>query len=161
MLYLIAFVGAELMVIHVNEAWGIGIHLKDQAFTVGVACSGINILVSLLALACIYAYLLKGWAYRRAFIFLLGVPIAIGVSMLRDCLIIIFANYYETDPVMTCYDWSDPLFFITAFLLLILIVKILRRTARSACFEQTGGNLIMSVWKGSFQGSCRFATRIY
>ena len=103
------------------------IHLGDASFTVGLACSGINSLISLLALAAVYAYILIGPVYKRAILFVLAFPIAILANILRVVSIILVAHYRGVDAATGLYhDISSPLFFIVGFLCLILLGWILR-----------------------------------
>ncbi|MDY6912231.1 MAG: exosortase/archaeosortase family protein [Chloroflexota bacterium] len=102
------------------------IHLEDASFTVGLACSGTNSLIALLALAAVYVYLLSGPSYKRSILFVLSLPLAILANTLRIAAIIIIAYYSNTDAAMTFHDWSNPLFFLIAFGLLILIGRLMK-----------------------------------
>jgi len=102
------------------------IHLKDINFTVGLPCSGINTVIALLALAAVYSYMLMGPVYKRAALFVIAFPAAILANILRITSIILVANYRSVEAATGLYhDVSSPLFFFLAFLLLILLGRIL------------------------------------
>jgi len=102
------------------------IHLGDIVFTIGLPCSGINTLIALLALAAVYGYLLLGPVYKRAILFIIAFPLAIGANTLRIASLILIAKYHGVEAVSGFYhDISSPLFFVIAFLFLILLGRIL------------------------------------
>lgn len=100
------------------------IELEGTAFTVDLACSGLNSVVALVALTAVYLYMLRGPMYRRTGILLLAIPIAIVANLFRIVSIIVIAYHYDQDTAMTFHDWSDPLFFISAFLLVVLLSRL-------------------------------------
>lgn len=105
---------------------GAEIHLGDTAFTIGLPCSGINTLIALLALAAVYAYLLTGPVYKRGILFAIALPIAILANVLRITSVILVANYHGTDVAMGFFhDFSSVLFFLIAFLCLVLLGRLL------------------------------------
>ncbi len=102
------------------------IHLGDTVFTIGLPCSGISALVAMLALTAVYVYLLKGPTYRRALLFVIAFPLAILANTLRIASIIMVADYRSVDAAMGFYhDVSSPLFFLIAFLFLVLLGRII------------------------------------
>lgn len=105
---------------------GNAIHIKDMIFSIGLICSGINTLIALLALTAVYAYLLTGPSYKKTIIFAFAFPIAILANIIRITAVILIANYHGDEAAMTFHDFSSPLFFIIAFLFLILLAWILR-----------------------------------
>lgn len=106
---------------------GTEIHLGDNVFTVGLACSGINTLIALLALVLVYVYLLMGAFYRRTLLFVIAFPVAILANIFRITAIILVANYYGTALATGLFhDLSSPLFFIIAFLCLVWLGRLLR-----------------------------------
>jgi len=103
------------------------IHVGDIVFTVGLPCSGINTLIALLALAAVYAYLLMGPLYKRAILFVIAFPIAILANIFRIAAVILVANNHGTDVAMGFFhDLSSVLFFLLAFLCLVLLGRLLR-----------------------------------
>jgi exosortase len=121
---------AAFVVGHVGlpiQTVGAEIHLGNLKFTVGIVCSGINTLVALMALAAVYAFILKGSVYKRSLLFVLAFPLAIGANVLRIASIILVAYFFNVETATGWYhDLSSPLFFFLAFLLLVLIGRILR-----------------------------------
>ena len=102
------------------------IHLGDAVFTIGLPCSGINTLIALLALAAVYVYLLTGPVYRRTILFTMAFPLAILANILRIASIVLVANYCgEATATGWYHDLSSPLFFLIAFLCLVLIGRLL------------------------------------
>lgn len=85
------------------------------------ACSGINTLVALLALGALYAFILHGPFWKKAVLFALAFPVAILGNTLRIATIIMRADNRGQDSAMTLHDWSDPLFFLIALLVLGLL----------------------------------------
>ena len=103
------------------------IHLGDSVFTIGLACSGINTLIALLALAAVYVYILRGAVYRKTILFVTAFPIAILANILRITAIIMVANYYgATIATGFFHDLSSFIFFVVAFLFLVLLGRLLR-----------------------------------
>jgi exosortase len=103
------------------------IYLKTTTFTIGLPCSGINTLVALLALSAVYAYILTGSWVKRTSIFILSFPIAIMANILRITSIIMVAYFANVETAVGWYhDISSPLFFAIAFLVLVLISRLLK-----------------------------------
>ena len=106
---------------------GTEIHLRENIFTVGLACSGINTLISLLALVLVYVYLLACAYYKRTILFIIAFPIAVLANIFRITAIILVADHYGTSIAMGLFhDLSSLIFFILAFLFMILLGWILR-----------------------------------
>ena len=114
------------------------IHLGDATFTIGLPCSGINTLIALLALAAVYAYVLRGPRYKRAIIFIVAFPIAVLANILRVASIVLVANYRGVEAASGLFhDLSSPIFFVIAFLVLVLLARILGcRLSPDAAREQ-------------------------
>jgi len=100
--------------------------LEDSTFSVGLPCSGLNTLISLLAFAALYAYLLAGSLSKRGILFLCSIPIALLANILRITSIVMVAHFYDKDFAAGFYhDISSLLFFLIALLCIALIGKIL------------------------------------
>ena len=103
------------------------IHLGDNVFTVGLACSGINTLMALLALAAVYVYILRGAFQRRASLFIIALPIAVLANILRITTIILVANSFGVAIATGLFhDLSSFIFFVIAFLLLMSLGRLLK-----------------------------------
>jgi exosortase len=113
------------------------IHLGNITFTVGIVCSGINTLVALMALSAVYAYILKGSILKRLVLFVLAFPIAIAANILRISTIIMFAYVIDLKAATGWYhDISSPVFFFLAFLVLILISRLMKLKINYDIFGQ-------------------------
>ena len=107
--------------------YGSEIHLDSTVFTIGLPCSGINTFISLLALAAVYAYILTGSIYKRLSIFIIAFPMAIIANILRISSIIIVAYNGSVETATGWYhSLSSAMFFILAFLALVLAVWIMK-----------------------------------
>lgn len=106
---------------------GSEIYLENTPFIIGLPCSGINTFVALLALAAVYAYILTGSIYRRLSLFILAFPMAIVANILRITTIIMVAYYFSIETATGWYhNLSSPLFFAVAFLVLVLVGRIMK-----------------------------------
>ena len=103
------------------------IYLDDATFSIGLPCSGLNTLIAFVAFAALYVYLLAGHPSKRAFLFLISIPVAIFANTLRIASIILVAHFYNVDFATGFYhDISNLLVFLLAFLFIALIGRILR-----------------------------------
>ena len=115
----------EMLGIPVTRA-GAWIHLQNASFFIGLPCSGMNTLISLLALATVFIYILKCPQYKKAALFCITIPIAILANILRVTSIILVANHYGLEPAMKFFhNFAFPLLVIIAFILLILISELM------------------------------------
>jgi len=102
---------------------GTFIDLRSCPMIIGVPCSGLNILISLLAIACLFVFLLDCKIYRKLLIVSLALPVAIFANTLRILLLILIAQNYGCDAAMNFFHFFSGIFvFIIAVLFLILIV---------------------------------------
>jgi exosortase len=116
----------ELLGIPVTRV-GAEIHLTDASFTVGLPCSGMYSLISLLALATLFIYLLNCPLYKKAALLCLAVPIAIFANVLRVTSLLLIANAYGAEMATGFYHTLfSPLLFILAFICLIIISILMR-----------------------------------
>lgn len=103
---------------------GAEIRLADSAFIIGLPCSGMNILTSLLALAAVFVYFLKGSYYKRGSLFVLVFPIAILANIMRIVLLLVIAHFWGTEAALTFFHgFSSLLIFLIAFLCLFLLSR--------------------------------------
>ncbi len=106
---------------------GAEIYLQTTVFSVGIPCSGINSLVALLALVAVYAFILLGPLSRRFGLFVLAFPIAIVANILRIVSIIAIAYFFNVQTAVGWYhDISSPIFFILAFLAVVLAGRLMK-----------------------------------
>ncbi len=105
---------------------GAQLSLKNSSFFIGEPCSGMQTLISLLALAALLAYFMNCSKMKRLSIFLSCIPIAILSNTFRICSIILVASLFSTNIAMGFHDLSSILLFLFAFTILLLIAKLLR-----------------------------------
>lgn len=106
---------------------GSEIQLKDCSFSIDMPCSGMNTLISLLAVSAIFIHLLKCPLLKKAALFCITIPVAIVANILRVTAIILIADHYGVEVAMRLFhDFSSPFLFIIAFIFLILIGKLMR-----------------------------------
>jgi exosortase len=118
------------------ERLGAEIHLQNAAFTIGLPCSGMNTLISLLALAAILVYILRCPTYKKAVLFCAAVPIALSANIFRIVTILLVANFYGAEAAMKFFHYlSSVLLFLTA-LFCLLIVSIVIRCKLSSSREE-------------------------
>jgi exosortase len=116
----------ELLGIPVDRI-GAEVYLQNAAFTIGLPCSGMNTLISLLAMTALLVYLLRCSLYRKAALFCLAVPIAIGANIFRIVAILLVANAYGAEAAMKFFHYfSSVLLFLLAFFCLLIFAKIFR-----------------------------------
>ncbi len=105
---------------------GSKITLKDAAFDVDMACSGMHSLIALLALAAIFAYVLKGSSTRKSILFLLAIPVAILANLIRLVSILLIGNTWGEDVATGFYhDAASPFLFLVAIVVMVLIAKLI------------------------------------
>lgn len=103
------------------------IELPTASFTIGMPCSGMSSLISLLALAAILAFLVNGSFWKRGILFLSALPIAILANTLRVSSILQIANKWGSEAAMGFFHgFSSILFLLLAIALLVLLARLLR-----------------------------------
>lgn len=109
------------------ETWGASVTVPGASYTVGVACSGLNSMMALLAIGVLLAYLVEGLGWARVALVASLVPIAIFANVLRVSSILVLAYRFGSDAGLTYHDTvAGPLFWVLALGLLLLGSKILR-----------------------------------
>lgn len=104
------------------ERIGAEIYLQDSTFIIGLPCSGIDTLLSLLALTAMLAYILRCRTYKKAFLFCAAIPVAVAANILRVTAILLVAHSYGAEAAMRFFhDFSNLFLFVIAFIFLILI----------------------------------------
>lgn len=111
--------------LHVGRR-GAQLSLENSSFFIGEPCSGMQTLISLLALAALLAYFMNCSLFKKLAIFLSGIPIAILSNTFRICSVIFVATFFTTNIAMGFHDLSSILLFLFAFAILILIAKLLK-----------------------------------
>jgi len=110
---------------------GAEIRLGDASFIIGLPCSGMNSLISLLALAAIFIYILRCSLYKKIALLCITIPIAILANTLRVTSLLLIAHAYGAETADGFFHtFFSPLLFIIAFIFLILISVIIRCKVR-------------------------------
>ncbi|MFC1944234.1 exosortase/archaeosortase family protein [Chloroflexota bacterium] len=108
------------------ERTGSEIRLADSAFIIGMPCAGMNTLISLMALAAVLAYFIEGPYHKKAILFAMSLPIAIMANIFRISFLLLVANHWGAKAAEgVLHDLSSLLFFLLAFLCLLLLGRIL------------------------------------
>ena len=102
--------------------------MPSYSLEVAEACSGLCSLVSLLALAAVYAYLTQKSKVKKIILFLSAVPIALVANIFR--ILVTALGAYLISPKMAeefLHELSGLLVFIVSFICLFVFGSILKR----------------------------------
>jgi len=106
---------------------GAAVSLPGARLVVGAQCSGVRSIITLLALAAIFTYIVQGSWWRKALLFLAIIPIAIIGNIFRVSSLLLVANQWGAQAGFTYYhDYSGFVFFALAFSLMLLMARFLR-----------------------------------
>ena len=101
---------------------GAEVYLAEAAFIVGLPCSGLYSLISLLALTALFVYLLQCPWYKKVALLCAAVPVAIFANISRVTALLLIAHAYGAGTATGFYHTLfSPLLFIIVFICLILI----------------------------------------
>ena len=104
---------------------GAAISLPDTTLVIGAPCSGINSIISLITLTTLAAYVLRGPLWGRLALIALAVPLGLLGNVLRVTNLLWVAHYLGAEAAFRYYhDYSGPLFFVIAMLLLIPLTRV-------------------------------------
>ena len=102
------------------------IKMRHTYIMVDDVCSGLRSLISLTALASIFAYWIKGGMAKKAIVFLSSIPIAIITNVFRIALLSFISEVWGAQYATGfTHDFSGFLVFALAFVLLFMMVKLL------------------------------------
>ncbi len=105
---------------------GAAVSLPNAHLVVGAQCSGVRSIITLFALAAVFAYVVQGSLLRKALLFLAVIPIAVLGNIMRVSSLLWVANRWGADAGFTYYhDYSGFVFFGVSFALLIFLAQIL------------------------------------
>ncbi len=108
------------------ERIGSTIRMEHVSIIVEDVCSGLRSLISLTALASVFAYWMKGSAVNKTFIFLSAIPIAILTNVCRIVFISFASEVWGPQYVVGfVHDLSGLLIFVLAFGMLYWLVKLI------------------------------------
>ncbi len=101
---------------------GADIQLNDASFFIGLPCSGMNSIISLLALTTVFVYILRCPVYKKIVVLSVAIPIAIFANILRITSLLLIANAYGAETADRFFHaLFSPLLFIIAFIFLIFV----------------------------------------
>lgn len=104
---------------------GSQIQLENSSFVVGAACSGLNSVVALATLVVIFVYVLEGTLRAKIILLVLAVPIAMVANIFRVSSLLVIAHFFGAEAGMRYFhDYSSLVLFLLAFLLLIMVSRL-------------------------------------
>jgi exosortase len=118
---------------------GTAISAADGSFSIDIAepCSGLRSLFALMAITAAYAYFNQKTWLRRAFLFLLSVPIAIAGNVARILTICLVAAYADADFATGFYhDYSGYVVFAVAIVLMVAAGEGINRIPKVFCAKE-------------------------
>lgn len=120
--YLVSLLGIPIL----RE--GFNISIPDGSLIVGNPCSGLRSLISFLALGAVYAYLTSLPLVRKWILFIISVPIALLVNIVRVSILILVSHFWglaAAAPDTMIHTGSGLVIFIIGILFLFLSSKVL------------------------------------
>lgn len=106
---------------------GNAIALPNTDLVIGAQCSGVNSLVTLVALLVLVAYLLDGPVWSRIVLVLLAIPLALMGNILRVATLLFVARAWGADAAFAFYhDYSGILFFVAVLALILPLTRALQ-----------------------------------
>jgi len=109
------------------EVQGAQVTLSSCSLRVGAACSGLRSIVALLTLDVLFVYIIQGKWWAKVLLIALAVPIAIAANFIRVTALLVIADTWGREAGLHYFhDYSSPVLFVVAFLLLILLSWVLK-----------------------------------
>ena len=106
---------------------GAAVSLPNADLVIGAQCSGINSIISLLTLTTLMAYTLDGPLWGRLALVVMAIPLAMLGNILRVANLLAVAHHLGVEAAFRFYhDFSGPIFFGIALLLLIPLARLLQ-----------------------------------
>lgn len=117
----VKFLGLPVIVV------GNAVKLPNADLLIGAQCSGINSMITLIALTALAAYLLDGPLWGKILLVLMAIPIAMLGNILRVANLLFVAHYYGADAAFRFYhDYSGIVFFVLVLILMIPLTRLLQ-----------------------------------
>jgi exosortase len=105
---------------------GAEIRLGQSSLIVGPQCTGLTTIISLLTLASLFAYILKGAYWKRGIVVILSVPLAVIANIMRISILLSVAHNLGTSAAMNYWhSMAHLLVFLFVVPLLFIIARIL------------------------------------
>jgi exosortase len=104
------------------EREGLVLNIPTGSFEVGLPCSGLNSIISLLTIAVIYAFILEGGMLMKLTIVISSIPLALAGNIMRITSVLAVANKYGQNIAMNYFhDISSLILFSVVLMGLFLI----------------------------------------
>jgi exosortase len=101
---------------------GVNLSVPGFDFQVAEACSGMSSLVALIGVTAVFAYMTRLSSPLKWLLFLLAIPIALTANIVRITSIALVGHHFGPGSATKMYhDWSSPIVFAVAILLLFAI----------------------------------------
>lgn len=109
------------------EIIGNAVKLPNADLVIGAQCSGVNSLITLIALTALAAYIVSGPLWGRFSLVLAAIPIAILGNILRVASLMYVARWFGAESAFIFYhDYSGIIFFALAMALLFPLARLFR-----------------------------------
>jgi exosortase len=103
---------------------GVNLSVPGYDFQVAQACSGMSSLMALVGVTAVFAYISKLPIIFKWILFALAIPIALAANVIRITTIALVGYQWGPKAAQDIYhDWSSPLLFIVAILIIIAISR--------------------------------------
>lgn len=99
------------------------ITLDNYTVFIDVPCSGFKLLLSLLTSSAALAFLLDGPARRRLALFLISLPLSLGINIVRLTLLCVVGECISTPAASVFHDWDGLLTLLSGVVLLFVIAR--------------------------------------
>lgn len=118
---LVRFLGVPINIV------GNAVQMPGTDLLIGAQCSGINSMITLIALTSLCAYLFGGPMWGKIGLVLISIPLAMLGNILRVGNLLYVAYYWGVDAAFTFYhDYSGFVFFAVVLALLLPVMRLLR-----------------------------------
>jgi exosortase len=104
---------------------GTGIRSALFSFDVANPCSGIRSLMAMMTVTAAFAYVTQAEQWKRWFLFVSAVPLAVLGNLVRVLGIALIGEVYGSGPAMTAHDYSGLIVFGAAMIAMVVIAMLL------------------------------------
>lgn len=117
--------GASLLLLPLGDVVtrGTRIFLSNYTLDVVAPCSGLTIVLPLFILSLYYLYIVDAPLWKKGFLALLTIPVAMVVNAVRVALIGVVGEFYGSKAADTFHDYSGILTVVAGFAALIFIAQ--------------------------------------
>ncbi len=99
---------------------GVNLSIDGFDFKIAQECSGMSSLVALVGVVAVFAYITRLPTVYKWVLFLLSLPIALAANVMRITTIALIGYQWGSDVAIGIFhDWSSPMLFMAAVLLLL------------------------------------------